>query len=400
MGCALLGGKPEIRGSSSNGSSPGQINVAGNAINEETPPSPPSSLTSNSTNKTPAKNATPIVPAVPTPTYAVSRLLNAGESLEFSEGSVKLIDVWGGSGVLPAALAISGPRGENYTELQLVLGQAAKYRIYGRDFWVYADTTDAGATTSIRRALLHVLEAREIGGAFDKSLYSDVLPAQAATIAGSSALGRQVASGLLNSSQSLRANGGLTVKFEDARRYPSDGSVAMVKIWDDYSEPSYASIPLGQAYVYAPANTVKYMIYYGAGGIGSISGKPMAGLQVFEAGPLVEGKNHLVDIANYSSKPGEKRLVGKFGLKAGQDAAATRDFYMRYVYLRMIDCSGAGNGFATAWSEDQDRKPIEMGIIGQDYPMYFKDNFNLSYSVWLESLSCITNEASVSVYKE
>jgi len=154
------------------------------------------------------------------------------------------------------------------------------------------------------------------------------------------------------------------------------------------------------AYVFAPANSVKYLIYYGAGGLGEATGKPIGEFQVFTAGPLVQGKDRIYGIEGFAPLPPEKMLVGRFDLKAGQPTPTTRDFYLRHTYLRMLDCSSGPNGFVSALAEDEAQKPSGFGIMGPNYPMRFKDGFNLTYTAWLQSASCINMMATVSVYKD
>jgi len=150
------------------------------------------------------------------------------------------LDVWAGNEELPAALAVIGPHGENRAEFQLLAGQSRAYLSpSGRNFWIYVKSTDAGATTGAKRAQIFVLEAREGGKPFDKQLYYGELGNEsAAEIPASGAFAWFVSSGLLNRSNLLQGPGSLKVQFEDLRIYSQDGSSAMVKVWDDYTEPS------------------------------------------------------------------------------------------------------------------------------------------------------------------
>ncbi|MCX8197820.1 MAG: hypothetical protein N3F07_01320 [Candidatus Micrarchaeota archaeon] len=333
------------------------------------------------------------------PKEAASAHLRAGSSLNFSEGAIRLLDVWAESESLPAKLSVSDLQRRNYSEFQLVAGQAKKFVApSGRQFWIYAKSTDAGAASGAKRAHIFVFEAKEKGEAFEESLYGDALGGAAASLPASQAFLWKASSSILNRSSVLRA-GSLSVELEDLRAYPKPPSVAMVKIWDGYSEPQYASIPLGHAYLFASPYRSKYFIYNAASGL-SRSGEPKSELHVFAASGAAEGGSRLYRIDDFDSPPSQQSLVGKFNLRMGQPVSVARDFYMRHTYLRLLDCSPGSKGFALASAQDDQFLEVSEGMMSPGHPLRFKDKFNRTYSAWLESLACASGEATVSVYKD
>ncbi|MEM4634097.1 MAG: hypothetical protein QW275_02995 [Candidatus Anstonellaceae archaeon] len=379
FGCASV--SPEIQPSNSTFQQPDPTPIQPTIKSEPEKPKPPEAL--------PKANLT-----LPKPQpFSASAYLSPGKSISFPEGQLAMLDVWGKDSLLPVSFSLSWENSTTKLEFQLVAGEAKRLiSPSGRVFWIYAKSTDAGATSEVKRAHVFILEAQEGEPGIP------VMRESAEALAASQAIGWEVSSALLNRSSILRGPGGLRVQFEDMRAYPSPANTAMLKIWDDYSAPQYASLPLGHAYIFASPYSMKYAIYYAAGGIGEASRTPVAKIHIFAAGASTEvGKIYKVE--DFQAKPHEKNLLGRFQLKSGEAISVTRDFHSRHTYLRMLDC-GQGSAFIYAVAEDESHKPQEAGIIQKDHPLRFKDKFNIPYSAWLESASCFGGQATVLVYKE
>ncbi len=363
---------------------------------QEIPPPPPSE--SQLPPAPPAQNnPAPAVPAKPAPLISKTALLDFGQGFDFGEGSVWLDDVADHQSQL-AFLTAKFPNGE--IAKKQVQTFESSYLPYaspsGRNFWIYVSQVGSGYGIDVKWAKIAVVEARDDGKRFQRSLYSDILGNESIrALASAQALGNQIERSPINKSESIDA-GVLRVTLDELSHYPESNNPALVSIYGSGGALlDKAKIPAGYAYALTASDGKKYAVYYGGGGVGKLSGLHYADLGVYAAGSASLSPGTLYRIIAPQQNRTTGRYVGQFSLPGEISQPTDREFS-----LRMKDYWQPTAFVSTVLLEiiDEDGYVTNAGVATKAEPFLLKDKYGRSYSAWLDEIS--SSQAKVTLYRE
>ncbi|MEM2137660.1 MAG: hypothetical protein QW568_01070 [Candidatus Anstonellaceae archaeon] len=364
----------------------------------QSPPSPSADLPSAPPANPPAQNTTPAPAPKPAPSIYKYGLLDMGQGIDFSEGSVWLEDIAAHETQL-AFLTAKTPTGEiSKKAAQALPGSPISYvSPSGRKFWLYVSMTGGGMDIQKKWAKVFVLEAKEEEGdnRFLKSLYADFIGDDTlGKMEYSSLLGSQVSRGLLDNTQILDAKNFL-VRFDDLNKYSDAGtSTALVSILDSNGVVlDKAKIPQSHAYIFSAPSGGKYAIYNEGGGVGQSSGVKYASLRVTNAGSGSPQAKRLYSAQNWKQNKSTS-FVEKLTLPSYGSVMTEREFSLR---LKDSWYTNAADLTAAIEVLDEDGYVTDFGIARKDLPFLTKDKYGRTYEIWLDSLSF--GQATVSLYR-